>query len=582
MTPRIQPMDNLSLAGIFETIADLLEIQGEIIHKILAYRRAAESIRGLSRPVAELWQEGALRTIPGVGEAIAGKIDEQMRTGKLDFFEKLKRQVPVTLIDVLRVGDVGPKKAARFWKELGITSLPQLEAAARAGKLRSLAGMGERSEARLLESIAGLKARQTTRISIARARPVAADLLERLRQVPGVVAAEPAGSLRRWRETVGDIDLLVGAHKPRAAIEALLGFPEIARIRGQGDTKASVVLANGLPVQVWVHPPAHFGTALQYATGSQAHNVRLRELAQERGMSLSEHGFKLKDGRSLECSREEDVYAQLGLPWIAPELREDRGEVQAALQGKLPELVTAQDIRGELHAHTDWSDGTASLEQMAVAAAAAGLQYLVITDHSKSLGVANGLTPERVRKQRGGIEALQRKLGSRLRLLHGTEVEVLADGSLDFADDVLAGFDLVTASVHSSLRQSRQRVTERMIAAIRHPHVDIIGHLTGRMIGARDPADLDLEAVFQAAAEQGVALEVNAHPERLDLNEAHARRASEIGCLLAVNTDAHRPEHFSLREYGLGIARRAWVTPANVVNAWPVEQVLLWAGGHAG
>lgn len=582
MSPRLQPMDNSTLAGTFEAIADLLEIQGEIIHKVLAYRRAAESIRGLSRPVAELWREAGLRTIPGVGEAIAGKIDELMRSGKLDFFEKLKQQVPVTLVDVLRVPDVGPRKAARFWKELGITSLPQLEAAARAGKLRTLAGMGERSETRLLESIAGLKARQTARVSIARARPVAAGLLERLRGLQGVVAAEPAGSLRRWRETVGDIDLLVGAHTPRAVIKAFLAFPEVARVRGEGDTKASVVLANGLAVQVWVHPPAHFGTALQYATGSQAHNVRLRELAQERGMSLSEHGFKLKDGRAVECSREEDVYAQLGLPWIAPELREDRGEVQAALAGRLPDLVTAHDIRGELHAHTDWSDGAATLEAMAEAAAAAGLEYLVITDHSKSLGVANGLTPERVRKQRREIEALQRRLGGRLRLLHGTEVEVLADGSLDFADEVLAGFDLVTASVHSSLRQPRAKVTERMLAAIRHPHVDIIGHLTGRMIGTRDPADLDLEAVFQAAAEQGVALEINAHPERLDLNEVHARRATELGCLLAVNTDAHRPEHFGLREYGLGIARRAWVTPANVVNAWPVEQVLRWAAGHAG
>ncbi|MBM3122442.1 MAG: PHP domain-containing protein, partial [Chloroflexi bacterium] len=459
MSPRLQPMDNRSLAETFEAIADLLEIQGEIIHKVLAYRRAAESIRGLSRTAADLWRDGELRTIPGVGEAIAGKIDELMRTGKLDFFEKLKRQVPVTLVDVLRVGDVGPKKAARFWKELGITSLPQLEAAARAGKLRSMAGMGERSEARLLESIAAWKARQSTRVSIARARPVAASLLERLRRLPGVAAAEPAGSLRRWRETVGDIDLLVAADRPRAVIEAFLAFSEIDRVRGQGDTKASVVLANGLPVQLWVHPPAHFGTALQYATGSQAHNVRLRELAQERGMSLSEHGFKLKDGRTVECGREEDVYAQLGLPWIAPELREDRGEIQAALAGRLPGLVTADDIRGELHAHSDWSDGAASLEQMAEAAAAAGLEYLVITDHSKSLGVANGLTPERVRKQRKEIEALQRRLGSRLRLLHGTEVEVLADGALDFDDEILAAFDLVTASVHSSLRQSRPRVT---------------------------------------------------------------------------------------------------------------------------
>jgi DNA polymerase (family 10) len=575
-------MDNRELAETFETIGDLLEIKGEVIYKVLAYRKAAESVRGQSRAVADLWRAGELRSIPGVGEALATKIDELLRTGKLKFLEELKREVPVTLVDVLRVGDVGPKKAARFWKELGIKDLPGLEAAARSGRLQVMPGMGARSEARILESIEALRARQTGRVSIARALPVAERLLESLRALPGVVAAETAGSLRRRRETVGDIDLVVGAQRPRDVIRAFLSLPEVGRVRGQGDTKASVELANGLAVQLWVHPPQHFGTALQYATGSQAHNVRLRELAQSKHLSLSEHGFKTASGKIRECADEAEVYRVLGLPWIAPELREDRGEVQAAIDGRLPELLTEGDIRGELHAHTDWSDGAATLEEMAEAAAAVGLEYLVITDHSKSLGVANGLTPERVRQQRRKIDALQRQLGDRLRLLHGTEVEVMADGQLDFPDDVLAAFDLVTASVHSSLRQSRQRVTERMLAVIRHPHVDMIGHLTGRMIGTRDPADLDLEAVFQAAADRGVALEINAHPERLDLNEAHARRATELGCLLAVNTDAHRPEHFGLRPYGIGIARRAWVTPANVVNAWDVEQVLRWAGGHGG
>ncbi len=574
-------MDNRQLAETFDQIGDLLEIKGEVVYKVLAYRRAAESIRSQSRAVADLWRENDLRSIPGVGEALEAKIDELMRTGKLGFFEKLKREVPVTLVDVLRVGDVGPKKAARFWKELGIKDLPSLEAAVRGGRLRSLPGMGERSEERILKSIEALKARQTSRVSIARARPVAESLLERLRALPGVAAAEPAGSLRRWRETVGDIDLLVAAKRPCDVIRAFLSYEDIGRVRGQGDTKASVEMANGIPVQLWVHPPEHFGTALQYATGSQAHNVRLRELAQSKGLSLSEHGFKRTDGSMRECAEEGEVYRLLGLPWIPPELREDRGEVQAALEGRLPELITQRDIRGELHAHTDWSDGAATLEEMADAAARAGLEYLVITDHSRSLGVANGLTPERVRQQRRRVDALQKKLGGRLRLLHGTEVEILADGRLDYPDEVLAAFDLVTASVHSSLRQSRERVTERMLAAVRHPHVDVIGHLTGRMIGTRDPADLDLEAVFQAAAEQGVALEINAHPERLDLNEAHARRATEWGCLLAINTDAHRPEHFDLRAYGLGVARRGWVTPANVVNTWDVDQVLRWAQGHA-
>lgn len=574
-------MDNRQLADIFDAIADLLEIQGEVVYKILAYRRAAESIRSQTRAVADLWREGQLRSIPGVGEAIAAKIDELMRTGRLEFFEKLKREVPLTLVDILRVGDVGPKKAARFWKELGITDLPSLEAAARAGRLRGLSGMGPRSEERILKSIESLKARQTGRVSIARALPVANSLLERLSALPGVTAAEAAGSLRRWRETVGDLDLLVAARRPPEVIRAFLSFDDIGRVRGQGDTKASVEMASGLEVQVWVHPPEHFGTALQYATGSQAHNVRLRELAQARGLSLSEHGFTRQDGSVVECAEEGEVYRLLGLPWIPPELREDRGEIQAALEGRLPDLIRERDVRGELHAHTDWSDGAATLDEMAEAAVQAGLEYLVITDHSKSLGVANGLTPERVRQQRRKIDALQKRLGERLRLLHGTEVEILADGRLDFPADVLAAFDLVTASVHSSLRQSRERVTERMLAAIRNPHVDVLGHLTGRMIGVRDPADLDVEAVFRAAAEQGVALEINAHPERLDLNDTHARRATELGCLLAINTDAHRPEHFDLRPYGIGVARRGWVTPANVVNTWPVDLVLRWARGHA-
>ena len=573
-------MDNREVAGMFETIGDLLEIQGESVFKVLAYRRAAESIRGLGRDLHDVWQDKQLREIPGVGEAIAGKIDELFSTGRMTFYDRLTSEVPLSLTEVLRVGDVGPKKAARFWKELGITTRDELEAAARAGRLRELPGMGARSEARILESIDALKQRQTDRLSIGIALPVAEALIARLREVDGVAAAETAGSLRRWRETVGDIDLLVGARRPEAVMRAFVGFPEVKRVRGQGETKASVELANGMAVQVWVHPPDRFGTALQYATGSQAHNVRLRELALDRGLSLSEHAFKRKDGGEILCADEDRVYATLGLPWIPPELREDRGEVQAAQSNRLPRLVSLEDIVGELHAHTDWSDGEATLEEMAEAAAASGLKYLVISDHSKSLGVANGLTAERLREQRKEIDRLQKRLGNRLRLFQGIEVEILADGSLDFPDRVLSGLDVVTASVHSSLRQRRDQVTARMLKAIRSPHVDVIGHPTGRMIGTRDAADLDMESILQAAADAGVALEINSHPERLDLNEAHARRAAELGCLLAINTDAHRPEHLALRRYGVGTARRGWVHPDQVVNTWPVDKLSRWIAGR--
>ena len=571
-------MNNRDAAQVFYNIADLLEIKGEQIYKVLAYRRAAESILSLGRDLRGVWKEGGLETIPGVGKAIGAKIDELLRTGKLEFYEELKAEVPATLVEVLRVGDVGPKKAARFWKELGITTLDQLERAARDGRLRGLSGMGEKSEARILASIEALRRRQSGRIPIGTARPIAESLLQRLRQAPDVAKAEMAGSLRRWRETVGDLDLIVGATDPDAVMQAVRQFPEIARIKGQGETKFSAELVDGLRVQLWVHPPERFGTALQYATGSQAHNVRLRERALDLGLSLSEHGFKRSDGKEILCAEEAEVYQRLGLPWIPPELREDQGEVQAASAGRLPELVTLEALHGELHSHTDWSDGQNTIEEMARGARSAGLSYLVISDHSQSLGVVNGLTVERLRMQWEAIAEAQHRLGDSILLLRGAEVEIRADGELDYPDEILAALDVVTASVHTSLRQSRERVTARMLSAVRNPHVDVIGHPTGRMVGGRDPAELDLEAVLAAARESGVALEINAHPARLDLKDAHARRAVEMGCRLAINSDAHSPADLELRPYGVATARRGWVGAESVVNAWPRERLLAWLG----
>lgn len=567
-------MNNQEVAQVFENIADMLSIKGESVYRTLAYRKAAESIRSLSRDLGGIWRDGELKSIPGVGEAIASKIDELYTNGKMTYYEKLKEEVPEGLVDLLQVGDIGPKKAALFWHEMNITSLEALEDAAKEGRLRTLSGMGAKSEARILESLESLKRRQTDRISIGEAWPAADAFLNRLRELPQVEGAEAAGSLRRWRETVGDLDILVGADDAPAVMEAFLGFPEIARIKGRGETKSSVELNNGLRVQVWVHPPDRFGSALQYATGSKDHNVRLRELALKQGLSLSEHGFKREDGTEVLCSDEAQVYATLGLPWIPPELREDRGEIEAALAGQLPDLISLQDIRGELHAHSDWSDGGASIEAMAAAAKQAGLKYLVISDHSRSLGVANGLSIERLHEQRDAIAGVQEEMGATFRLFQGAEVEILADGTLDYPDEVLSELDIVTASLHTSLRQSRSKVTERLLKAIRNPNVDIIGHPTGRLIGSRDPADLDMEAVFEAAAKHGVVLEINAHPDRLDLKDVHARRAVEVGCRLAINTDAHQPEHYGLRIYGIATARRAWVTPASVLNTLPAKALL--------
>jgi DNA polymerase (family 10) len=542
---------------------------------VLAYRRAAESLENLGREAAEYWREGELTEIPGVGKAIAEKIEELLTTGKLEFFEKLTAEVPASLKEVLQVPDLGPKKVALFWNTLGITSLAELEAAARAGKLRDLPGMGAKSEAKVIAGIESL-ARRTTRIPLGRAWPNAQELLAQLRQVPGVAAAEAAGSLRRMRATVGDLDLLAAASDSTAVMEAFINHPLVARVLGKGETKSSVEYANGLRAQLWVHPPERFGTALQYATGSKDHNVRLREMALKKGLSLSDQSFLREDGSEILCATEEEVYELLGLPWIPPELREDKGEIQAALAGKLPELIERSDVRAELHSHTTWSDGKLSVKEMAEAARQRGFKVLAITDHSPSLGVTGGLSIEDIRIQRAEIEAAQTELGDSIRVLQGTEMEIRADGTLDYPDEVLAAFDIVIASIHVSLRQPREKITERILNAINNPHVDVIGHLTGRLIPDREGADLDMEAVLTAAAESGVALEINAHPARLDLEDVHARRAVQLGIPLSINTDAHTAADMDLMHFGVATARRGWVEAGDVINTWETDRLLAW------
>ncbi len=568
-------LTNRQLADTFTLIANLLEIKGEVIYKILAYRKAAESLEALGRPAADYHREGRLTEIPGVGKAIAEKIDELLTTGRLEFLEKLKAEVPESLAEILQVPDLGPKKVALFWKELGITTLAELEVAARAGKLRNLPGMGEKSEAKVLAGIEAL-GRRSGRIPLGRAWPFAQELLAMLRQAPGVVRAEAAGSLRRMRPTVGDLDLLAAASDSQPVMEAFTSRPDVARVLGKGETKASVEYTHGLRAQLWVHPPERFGTALQYATGSKDHNVRLRERALKLGLSLSEHALARPDGSEILCATEEEVYQALGLPWIPPELREDRGEVQAALAGALPRLLERGDLQAELHSHSTWSDGKLSIRQMAEAALARGYKLLAITDHSASLGVAGGLSVDELRQQREEIDAVQRELGGKIRLLQGAEVEIRADGELDYPDAVLARLDIVIASLHVSLRQPREKVTQRLINAIRNPHVDIIGHPTGRLLPDREGADLDMEAVLLAAAESGVALEINAHPARLDLEDTYARRAVELGIPLSINTDAHSDSDLDLIHFGVATARRGWVGPEHVINAWDVERLMEW------
>jgi DNA polymerase (family 10) len=568
-------MTNQELAAIFDRIADLSEIKGEIVFKTLAYRKVAESLRNLAEDVNTVHQQKRLAEIPGVGKAIAEKIDELLKTGKLGFLEKLEQEVPPSLIELLQVPDVGPRKVAMFWKEANITNLTELQEAAQTGRLRKLPGLGEKSEARILAGIEALSHR-SKRMLLGTAWPVARRWVEWLRQLPGVDRAESAGSLRRWRSTIGDLDIVIASNRPEDVMKDFVSHPDVERIRGQGENKSSVELKSGLSIQVWIQPPERFGTLWLYATGSKDHNVRVRELAQRKGLSLSEHGLADQAGKEQLAATEEEVYAALGLPWIAPELREDRGEIQAALAGKLPHLIELVDQKSDLHNHTTWSDGHATIQEMAEAARARGLKVLAITDHSSGLGVANGLTVERLHEQRKEIDAVQKKMGDSIRLLQGTEVEIHADGSLDYPDEVLAELDIVTASLHSSLRQPREVITERLLRAINNPNVDMIGHPSGRLLPNREGADLDWDAVLAAAQKNKTVLEINASPSRLDLDEVYARRAGEMGILLSINTDSHATDQLDQAEYGVSVARRAWLEPRQVISTWPAEQLLAW------
>jgi len=566
-------MNNQQVAQVLNALADMLEIQGEVIYKVLAYRRAAENIANLSRDIGELQHAGQLRSIPGVGEAIAEKLDALLTTGTFDLLDRVRAEVPAGVVELLRIQDVGPRKARLFWKELGITSAAELEAAAREGKLKNLPGMGAKSEAKILTNIEAFKRRVSeTRMPLGLAFPLSQAILAELMLVPDVLRAAAAGSLRRMRETIGDLDFLVAAPDGEPVMDRFVALPVVAQVILRGPTKSSVRLTNGAQADLRVLEPARWGTGLQYFTGSQAHNVHLREIAQKKGLSLNEYAItREKGGKEILSAEEAEVYRTLGVPFVPPELREDRGEFER----DIPTLIEPGDLLGDLQMHSTWSDGGASVEEMARAARARGYHYILITDHTQSLGVTGGLTPARLKQQRQEIDAVNARLTG-IRVLQGAEVEIRADGTLDFPDDVLASLDIVLAALHTSLRQERAKATARMLAAIRNPHVDMIAHPAGRLIGERDGADLDWDAILRAAAETRTILEINAHPSRLDLSDLHARRALELGCKLAINTDAHDPDSLDVMFYGVAVARRAWATTDDVVNAWPLERLLAW------
>ncbi|MDX1616820.1 MAG: DNA polymerase/3'-5' exonuclease PolX [Candidatus Promineifilaceae bacterium] len=574
-------MNNREIAQTFATIADLLAIRGDSVHRVLAYRRAAENVTELGRDLDAIRQEGKLQDIPGIGATLAAKIAEMLDSGRLEFYETLTAEIPGTLVELLRVEGLGPKRVKQLYDELGIESLEELSAAAQAGRLRELSGLGKKSEAKILAGIATLDRHGDERMLLGVAWPIAHEILSELRALPGVIKAAAAGSLRRMRETTGDIDLLVAAE---ASAEVMRYFREMQRVDnvlGSGPTKTSVVLHNGVQVDLRVLAPQRWGTLLSYFTGSKAHNVRLREVALAKGFSLNEHAFtSLEDGSEILCASEEAVYEVLDLPYIPPQLREDRGEIEAASARALPELVSLTDLRGDLHMHTTWSDGRQTVREMARAAQALGHEYIVITDHSASLGIANGLSVERLWAQQEEIRAVDEEMGPAFRVLHGSEIEIRADGSLDYTDDVLAGLDFVIASLHMSLAQPRDVITRRALAAIENPHVDMLAHPTGRLMPERAGADLDMDRVLAAAAQHGTILEVNASPSRLDLRDSHVRRALEIGVRLAINTDAHHSDQLELTHFGVGTAQRGWATATSVVNTWPIDRLLRYLRGR--
>lgn len=580
-------MNNREIAALFDTVADMLAIRGDAVHRILAYRKAAESIRGLGRSLTEYAAEGSLESIPNIGKTLAAKIEEMLAAGRLEFYERLSQEIPPSLVEMLRVEGLGPKKVKLVFDQLAIRDLAGLEAAARQGRLRDLPGMGAKSEANILAKIEALQRHGATRFPLDAAWTTAQAILSELAQLPGITRTAVGGSLRRMRETIGDIDLLVAvetveAHAP-AIMEHFVHLPVVESISGQGPTKSHVTLLSGVGVDLRVLPTERWGTLLSYFTGSKDHNVRLREMALKQGLSLNEYAFTLLDGGAeIRCADEAEVYARLGLPFIPPTLREDRGEIEAALAGRLPVLLQQSDIAADLHTHSTWSDGQVSIETMARAAQARGLRYLVVSDHSRSLGIANGLSIERLQAQAAEVRAVNERLGPDFRVLHGVEMEIKADGGLDYPDEVLAELDVVIASLHVGLSQPSEQVTRRALAAIDNPHVDILGHPTGRLMPDRAGADLDMGAILLAASATGTILEINSNPRRLDLSDVHARRAMELGVKLAVNTDAHAVDDLAYLQYGVATAQRGWVSAESVVNTWPLDRFLAYLRRHDG
>jgi DNA polymerase (family 10) len=570
---------NADIARAFEEIADLLEINDANPFRVRAYRNAARILGELQLDLAAAVKGGKpLPKLPGIGEDLGGKIHEIAATGSCALLQRLHKSVPAAITELLHVPGLGPKRVKALYRELDVRTLEQLHRAARDGRIRALKGFGEKTELNILQSV-GARLSKAKRFKLAVAAQYADALAAHLRKSRGVEEVVVGGSLRRMRETVGDIDILATAEAASDVMSRFVGYAEVKEILSQGETRASVLLESGIQVDLRVVPRESYGAALHYFTGSKAHNIAVRRLAQERGLKLNEYGL-FRGAKRVAGETEESVFAAVGLPYIPPELREDRGEIEAARAGRLPRLVELSDLKGDLHSHTKWTDGHHSVEEMALAAKARGLSYLAVTDHSRRLTVARGLDPLRLRKQIDEIDGIA---VPGIALLKGIEVDILEDGALDLPDSVLSELDIVIAAVHSKFDLSRERQTERILKALDHPRVAVLAHPLGRLIDAREPYDVDMLKIIRKAAKKGIFLELNAHPERLDLFDTHCRTAKDEGALVSINSDAHTVQQFDNLRYGVGQARRGWLEKRDVANTrtLPELRALLAARGSS-
>ena len=559
------PVHNADIARVFEDIADLLEIQEANPFRVRAYRNAARTVGDLRLDVAATLEAGkALPKLPGIGEDLAGKIREIVETGACGLLERLKKELPPGITELLHIPGLGPKRVKTLYHDLGIHTLPQLYKAAQEGRIRALAGFGEKTEQNLLGGVE-THLTKAKRFKLALAAQYAHSLAEHLRGAKGVGQVVIAGSLRRMKETVGDIDILVTAKSGGPVMERFTSYPEVKEVLASGATRSSVVLASGIQVDVRVVPEASFGAALHYFTGSKAHNIAVRRIGQEKGLKINEYGI-FRGERRIGGETEESVFKSIGITFIPPELRENSGEIEAARRGGLPTLVELADLKGDLHVHTKATDGRNSLREMALAAKARGLEYLAITEHSRREAMAHGLDPQRLARQIDEIDRLNAELAD-VTILKGIEVDILDNGTLDLPDSILARLDLVVGAVHSNFKLSRQKQTERILKALDRPHFSILAHPSGRLIDRREPYDVDMLRIIRKARERGIALELNSHPERLDLTDTHCRMAKEEGVLVAVSSDAHSVLDFDNLQFGIGQARRGWLERRDVLNA---------------